>query len=465
MCRVPGAYLRHAPVGVSMKPCGHDHDELNHLSRPHHLVGSCRSRAASWPCPTSRRVGGEATDLAVAQAVVDEREEMTRRGDTSDVAAPAGTDAGLHRGDLRVADRTGDRFDGGPAQQPGALLICGPGGGQGAVAGVQMSRRRVRTRAVSRGEEGGQGRAGGPPEGGSLDGPVDRREHNESREPRQGFLRADCSSCRTSFRERVLVRRMRASLLISALGVGDGVGCKMAFGVSRRTWCGRSFLVGCPAGAGSNRVAGSWSQIIDWWTPARPPIGWRSSGGGREGGVAGVAQRVVAAAGELAGDGDQGDVGLEALTELPVVGVVGRARPGRVDGGLIQRPAQHRRPLLGQMAAGAFAVRGPHGDVQAGMADGVVGAGEATTVAELFPDGHGEQWADPVVLLQATAAGLVGARWRRSGGAAAASPRSAVRPGASRRRRRSARRAAGTPRPADHGPRSVTRLAPTAGTP
>jgi hypothetical protein len=25
-------------------------------------------------------------------------------------------------------------------------------------------------------------------------------------------------------------------------------GCKMAFGVSRRTWWGRSFLVGCPAG-------------------------------------------------------------------------------------------------------------------------------------------------------------------------------------------------------------------------
>ncbi len=38
-CRVPVAYLRHAQLGVSMKPCGHDRDELNHLRRPHRLVG------------------------------------------------------------------------------------------------------------------------------------------------------------------------------------------------------------------------------------------------------------------------------------------------------------------------------------------------------------------------------------------------------------------------------------------
>jgi hypothetical protein len=38
--------------------------------------------------------------------------------------------------------------------------------------------------------------------------------------------------------------------------------------------------------------------------------------------VAGVAQRVVAAAHELAGHGDQGDVRLEALAELAVAGVV-----------------------------------------------------------------------------------------------------------------------------------------------
>jgi hypothetical protein len=63
-----------------------------------------------------------------------------------------------------------------------------------------------------------------------------------------------------------------------------------------------------------------------------PPIGDRcSSGGGLEGVVAGVAQRVVAAAHELAGHGDQGDVRLEALAELAVAGVVRRARAGRVE--------------------------------------------------------------------------------------------------------------------------------------
>jgi hypothetical protein len=46
-------------------------------------VGHADTRAASWPCPTSRCVVGEATDLAVAQAVIDEREETTRRCDAS----------------------------------------------------------------------------------------------------------------------------------------------------------------------------------------------------------------------------------------------------------------------------------------------------------------------------------------------------------------------------------------------
>ena len=122
VCRVPVAYLRHAPTGG-------EHEAVR--SRPRRAQswdsttpagGSCRSRAASWPCPTSRRVGGEAADLAVAQAVVDEREEMTRRGDAPDVAAPPGADPGFHRGDLRVAHGTRDGLDGGPAQQPAALL-------------------------------------------------------------------------------------------------------------------------------------------------------------------------------------------------------------------------------------------------------------------------------------------------------------------------------------------------------
>ena len=55
-CRVPGHTFVTPPVGVIMKPCGHDHDELNHLSRPHpwwgHAVpelrrGRARHHAAS----------------------------------------------------------------------------------------------------------------------------------------------------------------------------------------------------------------------------------------------------------------------------------------------------------------------------------------------------------------------------------------------------------------------------------
>ena len=121
-CRVPGAYLRHAPRGgeheaVRSRPRG-----AQSFASTTPTGGSCRSRAASWPCPTSRCVSGEATDLAVAQAVVDEREEMTRRGDASDVATPPGADTGLDRGDLRVTHRAGDGFDRRPAQQPGSLL-------------------------------------------------------------------------------------------------------------------------------------------------------------------------------------------------------------------------------------------------------------------------------------------------------------------------------------------------------
>ena len=82
------AYLRHARRrGVSMKPCGHDQTSSNTVSRTHLRVGHAvpelrRGRARHHAASTLR----EATDLAVAQAVVDEREEMTGRGDASDVA-------------------------------------------------------------------------------------------------------------------------------------------------------------------------------------------------------------------------------------------------------------------------------------------------------------------------------------------------------------------------------------------
>jgi hypothetical protein len=65
---------------------------------------------------------GEAADLAVAQPVVDQRQQLSGGGDTADVAAPAGADTCFDRGDLGVAYRPGDCFHGRPAQQPGALF-------------------------------------------------------------------------------------------------------------------------------------------------------------------------------------------------------------------------------------------------------------------------------------------------------------------------------------------------------
>jgi hypothetical protein len=100
------------------------------------------------------------------------------------------------------------------------------------------------------------------------------------------------------------------------------VGCKMAFGVSRQGVVRPLVLGRLSSRAGSNKVAGSWSQIIDGGRQRGRRFGHRLSGGRGEGGLAGVAQRVVAATHKLAGDGDQGDVCLEAETQPSVVGVV-----------------------------------------------------------------------------------------------------------------------------------------------
>jgi hypothetical protein len=90
---------------------------------------------------------GEAADLAVAQPVVDEREQLAGGGDAADAATAAGTDAGFDRSDLRVTDSARDCLDGGPAQQPGALFICGSGGGgQGGVAVFRERRDKPASR-------------------------------------------------------------------------------------------------------------------------------------------------------------------------------------------------------------------------------------------------------------------------------------------------------------------------------
>src|SRR5215211_7754545 len=67
---------------------------------------------------------------------------------------------------------------------------------------------------------------------GSLDGPVVGREQNGVEKPATASLDA-VGSCRGYLLSWVSCRGVRASLLISALDVSGGVGCKMAFGVSR----------------------------------------------------------------------------------------------------------------------------------------------------------------------------------------------------------------------------------------
>ncbi len=106
---------------------------------------------------------------------------------------------------------------------------------------------------------------------------------------------------------------------LSRRAASTGAGCKMAFGVSRRTWCGRSFLVGCPAELAATGLPGAGRRSSTGGRRSAGP-GW--SGSGLVAGVVEGAQRVVAAPRQLAGDGDEGDVRVEALAELAVVGVV-----------------------------------------------------------------------------------------------------------------------------------------------
>src|SRR6187551_2681889 len=100
--------------------------------------------------------------------------------------------------------------------------------------------------------------------------------------------------------------------------------------------------------------------------------------GGRQRLLAEFAQRVVAALEQLARDGQARARGAGALGRLAVVVAVRAAAPRRAQRGLEQRPAQRRWALAAQVPGRAAAVGLMHGDVQAGIADGVARAGEAT---------------------------------------------------------------------------------------
>jgi len=182
------------------------------------------------------------------------------------------------------------------------------------VVSTQLSGRAHRSHG-----QGGQGRAEAARRG-SLDSPVTCSEQAEMSKP----VRASCLHLLWSwlFSVRPVLSAPANAGVPAYLGARrlSGVGCKMAFGVSRRSSCGRSFLVGCPEGW-QQQGCGSWSQIIDSMDAGT--IRRVGSSGSFEGDLAHFPKRVVTAACQFAGNGDKRDVSVEPLAELLVVGVVG----------------------------------------------------------------------------------------------------------------------------------------------
>ncbi len=105
-----------------------------------------------------------------------------------------------------------------------------------------------------------------------------------------------------------------------------------------------------------------------------------SSLDGRERVVAEVSEGVVTALEELARDCEQRPVMPKASRGLAVVVVVRGALARRDLRGFIQRPTQARRALTGQMPGSASLVGGVHGDIQAGVAEGLPGGREPLAV-------------------------------------------------------------------------------------
>ena len=75
-----------------------------------------RARTGLRPSRFSSRLG-QAADLAVAKAVVDEDEKFAGRSDAPDLGAAALADVAVVRRDGRVASLVRHRLDGGPAHK------------------------------------------------------------------------------------------------------------------------------------------------------------------------------------------------------------------------------------------------------------------------------------------------------------------------------------------------------------
>lgn len=139
---------------------------------------------------------------------------------------------------------------------------------------------------------------------------------------------------------------------------------------------------------------GSCRTIISAWTSSSPVS---ESQSGRLGGClrADVLKLVMDSAQDPPGDRDTGTLDADALFGREVVGVIGKGYSPGGTGCLIERPAQHRRPLAGEVTTGALSVRVLNAYVESDEADRLARTGKATAVPELGEDRHGEDLADP----------------------------------------------------------------------
>jgi hypothetical protein len=129
----------------------------------------------------------------------------------------------------------------------------------------------------------------------------------------------------------------------------------------------------------------------------------------RESLVTELTQVVVHSACDLSRNRERCPLGTKTLADRELVLVVGSGGLGS----LIERPAQHRRALAGEMTLGSLGVRGVDGDVEPGVPHGVRGRGEPARVSHLGPDGDREQTSDAEVLAQCRAPRLGDAELRQ----------------------------------------------------
>jgi hypothetical protein len=110
---------------------------------------------------------------------------------------------------------------------------------------------------------------------------------------------------------------------------------------------------------------------------------------------------------QLAREREAGPVATDPGGQLLVVGAVGAGREARALRRFVQRPAQRRWSLAGEVPGRAVIVGLVDGDIQAAVADDIARVLKAADVAELGEDGDRGQAADAVDPLdQRTAARL-----------------------------------------------------------